>query len=102
MQRYSMIKKLIFAVVIILFLFFLISTSYSKLTLFEKKNDAFRALEKKVANQYSQVNLEFSFLVKDLIFPDFELSFQENKKFPAASVVKLAERRTGADDARHG
>jgi beta-lactamase class A len=83
-------KKFFFVGGIVLITFsFLLFSSYSKLSLYNKRSKSFSHLKKEIENLHSQFEGEVSFLIKDLSFPNLSLSFKEHKKFPAASIIKL-------------
>ncbi|MBU1121530.1 MAG: class A beta-lactamase-related serine hydrolase [Candidatus Omnitrophica bacterium] len=62
---------------------------YSKAALFSKKDKAFYTLSHKLEEQISLEKGDFSVFIKDLKYPDFEVAFSEEKKFPAASLIKV-------------
>jgi beta-lactamase class A len=55
----------------------------------EKKEIAFDNLEKEIFELAQSADGKFSFLIKELSFPYRKLSYNQDKKFPAASLVKL-------------
>lgn len=83
-------KKIIVSVCIFLVVVsFVVLPAYSKLSLYTKKTKIYSALEKKIGNEINCLDSETSVLIKDLNSPDLKLSFSGQKKFPAASLIKL-------------
>ena len=83
-------KRRILLVVSIIFLILSLGvfSVYSGLTVLNKKR-LFAALETKIHEYNGQLSGEYSFIAKDFSFPYLEFSIDKDKKFPAASLIKV-------------
>lgn len=71
------------------FLLFPSASFYSQHILFSEKTEAFHNLEGKIKEEILQWEGDASFLLRDIVHPGFKIAFDENKNFPAASLIKL-------------
>lgn len=62
---------------------------YPRIVLLNKKKVFIQNLEKALSRQQKQFHGNFSFYLKDLNYPYKELTFNPDKEFPAASLIKV-------------
>lgn len=60
-----------------------------KVIKFHQRNKLFHNLGKEISQKAYKAGIEYSLFIKDLSFPRIKLTFDENKQFPAASLIKL-------------
>ena len=83
-------KRTIFiAAVVCIPLLFIASFSYPKFSVFLKKRGALRALEELVGENYPDIKGDYALFIQDLSYPSLTLAIHPDKKFVAASIVKL-------------
>jgi beta-lactamase class A len=69
--------------------FFFIAVSLVGFIWIRKKEAAFHKLEKEILGLAQNREGRFSFLIEDLSFPYRRLAYNQDKEFPAASLIKL-------------
>ncbi|UCG34948.1 MAG: serine hydrolase [Candidatus Omnitrophota bacterium] len=87
-----MMRKRIPHILGLLFLFFLsivIASAYPKLSSINRRKEEYSVLGKKINIEAKRLQADLSFVIKDLSHPEFHLFFNEDKEFPAASLIKL-------------
>jgi len=75
-----------------LFLFFIafvIVSAYPKLNSINRRKEGYGDLGKKIETEAKQLEGDFSFVIKDLSHSEFQLDFNADQEFPAASLIKL-------------
>ena len=66
-----------------------IASAYPKLSDVSRRKEGFNTLKKKINSEAIELGGDFSFVIKDLSFSDFKIILNEDKSFPAASLIKL-------------
>lgn len=71
------------------FLSIVIASAYPKLSSINRRKEEYSVLGKKINIEAKRLQADLSFVIKDLSHPEFHLFFNEDKEFPAASLIKL-------------
>lgn len=70
-------------------LIFPANSFYSKKVFLNAKRKSFHRLAEKIIEETRGISLDYAVLIKDLDYPDFKVFLGKDKKFPAASLIKL-------------
>ena len=70
-------------------LVFIASLSYPKFSVFLQKRNSLRALEDLVGEQYPDIKGDYALFVQDLSYPSLTIAIQPDKRFVAASIIKI-------------
>ncbi|MCM8786764.1 MAG: class A beta-lactamase-related serine hydrolase, partial [Candidatus Omnitrophica bacterium] len=82
--------KLLFSFVLIFFISILNTIPInSKFINLKQKDKIYKRLKIHINKKISHIDFEIAYLIKDLDFPKLKIAKNENKLFPAASLIKL-------------